>query len=211
MEKQFKKTSGICLLVGGALATLTMAMHPIGGSLEEIARKENVFIISHSLAIISIPFICFGFWGLSTALATKNRLSFLAFVVVSFGLVAVMIAGTVNGFVLPMFASAYSSSTIDRAVLQSIRNYGWLLGTSMDYIFIAGLSLAIFIWSCIIINTSKFSKWLGYYGLLIVVLTTIGFVYKFNFTNVFGFGLFIFSLVSWKIIAAILLIISSKK
>lgn len=211
MEKQFKKASGICLSLGAALATLTMAMHPVGGSLAEIARKKGIFIFSHSLAIISIPFICFGFWGLATALATKSRISFLAFAIVSFGLIAVMIAGTVNGFVLPMFASAYSGSTVDGTILQSIRDYGWLLGISMDYIFIVALSLAMVIWSCIVITTGQLSKWLGYYGLLIVIVTTVGLLMKFNFTSVFGFGLFIFSLVSWKIIAAILLIISSKK
>ena len=211
MEKQFKKASGICLLVGATLATLTMGLHPMGGNLEEIARKKTAFIFSHSLAICSIPFICFGFWGLATALETKNRISSLAFTVVFFGLIAVMIAGTLNGFVLPMFASTYSGSKVDVAVLQLIRNYGWLLGTFMDYIFITALSLAIVIWSCIIINTKRFSKWLGYYGLLIVFITTIGFFFMFNFNNVFGFGLFMLSLVSWKISAAILLIISSKK
>lgn len=211
MEKQFKKASGISLLTGAVLATLTMAIHPVGGSLAEIARKKGVFIFTHSLALISIPFIAFGFWGLATALATKSRISFLAFAVSCFGLVAVMMAGTLNGFVLPMFASKYSGSTVDGSILQVVRDYGWLLGSSMDYIFITALSLAMVIWSGIIIVTSHLSKWLGYYGLLIVIVTVLGLLMKFNFTTEFGFGVFIFSIVSWKIIAAILLIVSSKK
>ncbi|MBL7710747.1 MAG: hypothetical protein JNJ86_16875 [Chitinophagaceae bacterium] len=211
MEKQFKKASGICLLLGSALATFTMAMHPVGGSLAEIARKKGIFIFSHSLAILSIPFIAFGFWGLSTALATKSRISYLSFAIGCFGLMAVLIAGTVNGFVLPSFASNYSDNTVDWAVLQAIRNYGWLIGKSMDYIFITALMLAIAIWSSIIITSGQLSKWLGYYGFLIVIVTTSGLLMKFNFTSAFGFGLFIFSLVSWKLIAAFLLISSSKK
>jgi hypothetical protein len=211
MEKQFKKASGISLLTGAVLATLTMAIHPVGGSLAEIAGKKEIFIVSHILALISIPFIAFGFWGLATALATKSRISFLAFSVTCFGLIAVMIAGTVNGFVLPMFASNYSGSTVDGAVLHAIRNYGWLIGTSMDYIFLIALSLAIVIWSLIITATGELSKWLGYYGLLIVVVTMLGLLMKFNFTSALGFGLFIFSLVSWKIIAAILLMITPSK
>jgi hypothetical protein len=210
MEKQFKKMAGIGLLSGAVLATITMAMHPVGGSLEEIASKKSGFIFSHVLAIISIPFIAFGFWALAKALTTKSSISFLAFAIGCFGLIAVMIAGTVNGFALPMFASAYQGNMVDGAALQAIRDYGWLIGVSMDYIFIAALSLAIVIWSCIIIATGQLSKWLGYYGILIVIVTTIGLLMKFNFTTVIGFGLFIFSLVSWMISAAILLIFSAK-
>ena len=211
MEKQFKKASGISLLTGAILATITMAIHPVGGSLAEIAARKGVFIFTHSLALISIPFIAFGFWGLATALVTKSRISFLSFAVSCFGLIAVMAAGTLNGFVLPMFASNYAGSKVDGAVLQAVRDYGWLLGSSMDYIFITGLSLAMAIWSGIMIATGQLSKWLGYYGLLIVVVTVSGLLMKFNFTNDVGFGVFIFTLVSWLIIAAILLIFSSKK
>ena len=211
MENQFKKATGISLLTGGVLATITMAIHPVGGSLAEIATRKETFIFTHSLALISIPFIAFGFWGLATALLTKSRISFLSFAISCFALVAVMAAGTLNGFVLPMFASNYSGSTVDGSVLQAVRDYGWLLGSSMDYIFITGLSLAIFIWSGIMITTGQLSKWLGYYGLLIVVVTVFGLLKKFNFTTDFGFGVFIFTLVSWLIIAAFLLIFSSKK
>ena len=211
MEKQFRKASGISLLTGAVLATITMAIHPVGGSLAEIAARKGVFIVTHSLALISIPFIAFGFWGLATVLVTKSRISFPSFAVSCFGLIAVMAAGTLNGFVLPMFASNYAGSKVDGAVLQAVRDYGWLLGSSMDYIFITGLSLAMAIWSGIMIATGHLSKWLGYYGLLIVVVTVSGLLMKFNFTNDVGFGVFIFTLVSWLIIAAILLIFSSKK
>lgn len=205
MEKQFKKVSGISLLIGSVLATVTMAMHPVGGNLTTIAGKKGIFIFTHSLALISIPFIAFGFWGLATALVTKSRISFLAFAVSCFGLIAVMVAGTLNGFVLPMFASNYSGSTVAPSVLQAVRDYGWLIGSSMDYIFITALSLAMVIWSGIIIDTGQLSKWLGYYGFVIVLVTVSGLLVKFNFTTDFGFGIFIFSIVSWKIIAAVLL------
>ncbi|MES3016785.1 MAG: hypothetical protein V4721_03355 [Bacteroidota bacterium] len=211
MENQFKKSSGISLLIGGVLATITMALHPVGGSLAEIADRKGTFMITHSLALISIPFIAFGFWGLATALLTKSRISFLSFTISCFALVAVMAAGTLNGFVLPMFASNYSGSTLDASVVQAVRDYGWLLGSSMDYIFITGLSLSMVIWSGIMITTSKLSKLLGYYGLLIAVVTVFGFQMKFNFTTDFGFGIFIFTLVSWLIVAAILLISASKE
>ena len=211
MEKQFRKLSGISLLVGSVLATITMAMHPVGGSLESIAARKGVFMFTHALALISIPFIAFGFWGLATALISKSRASFLAFAVSCFGLVAVMMAGSLNGFTLPMFASNYADSSVDSAGLQAVRDYGWLLGSTMDYIFITAISLSMVIWSGIIIATGQLSKWLGYYGLVIAGVTTLAIFLKFNFTTDFGFGIYIFSLVSWLIIAALLLIFSSNK
>lgn len=210
MEKQFKKAAGISLLTGAVFATMTMALHPVGGSLEEIARKKGVFLFTHSLALFTIPFLAFGFWGLATALFTKSRLSFLSFAISCFALIAVMVAGTVNGFVLPGFASNYSGSTVDGTVLRAVRDYGWILGSSMNYIFIAGLSLAIVMWSVITIATRQLSVWLGWYGLLIVAGTALGLLLKFNFNTKYGFGIFIFMIVSWLIIASLQLIFLSK-
>ena len=41
MEREFKKSAGICLSIGAVFATLTMAMHPVGGSLTAIAQMQN--------------------------------------------------------------------------------------------------------------------------------------------------------------------------
>lgn len=211
METQFKKLAGVSLLIGAILATFTMALHPVGGSLSDIAKQKVMFMFTHALAFISIPLIGFGFWGLTINLKSKNRSSFLAFTVSCFGLVAVMMAGSLNGFTLPMFASEYANSSVDAAFLQAVRDYGWFLGSTMDYIFIASLSVSIVIWSVSILSTGQLNKWLGYYGIVIAVVTLLAILLKSNFTTEFGFGIYIFSLVSWLVIAALLLIFSSNK
>lgn len=211
MEAQLKKSTGISLLFGASLATLTMVLHPMGGNLAEIARQKNTFIFSHSLAIFSIPFLAFGLFGLTKALITKSRLSFIGYAFQYLGLIAAMIAGIINGFVLPQFASLYADGNMDKSIAQSIRSYGNFINLSTDYTFIGLISIAILIWSLVIIQTKKLSKWLGYYGLLVIAICGVGIISNFNFTSVFGFGLFIFGIVSWKIIAGILLILSSRK
>lgn len=211
MEIQFKKTSGICLLIGSALATLTMILHPLGGDLNEIARIKGMLMFSHSLAILCIPFVAFGFWGLATALATSSRLSFLAFCMACFGLIAGMMAGTFNGLVLPQFAANYANGDIDPHVLRAIRGYGRFVNISMDYIFIIFIAISILIWSCVIIRTKILSKWLGYYGLLTVSTIATCLILELNFTSVLGFTLFIFGIVSWKILSGIMLVISADK
>lgn len=211
MEAQFRKTAGVCLLTGSVLATLTMILHPLGGDLAEIARTQRMIVFSHSLAILCIPFMAFGFWGLSHVLATKSGLSFLALVLMCFGLVAAMIAGTFNGLVLPRFAAKYSNSTADPSVLQIVRDYGRYINLAMDYIFIVAGVLSVLIWSSLILFTGSLAKWLGYYGLLLVTVIAVCLILNLNFTSVFGFGLFIFSVVSWKVLAAILLMRPAKK
>lgn len=211
MEAQFKKTSGICLLIGSALATLTMVLHPLGGNLAEIARTKNIFVFSHSLAILCIPYISFGFWGLSHSLVTKGKLSFLAFTIMCFGLVAVMIAGTFDGLILPHFAAAYFNSDVNASVLQAIRDYGRFINLSMDYIFIGATVLSISIWSYLIITGSALPKWLGYYGILLVTSIAACLFLELNFTSVWGFSVFVFGIVSWMILAAIQLIVTAKK
>lgn len=68
MELSFKNLSGICLFFGSLLATLTMLIHPVGGSLGDIAHMKSAFNFSHGMAIFCLPFIAFGFWGLSDVL-----------------------------------------------------------------------------------------------------------------------------------------------
>lgn len=58
---EFKRASGICLLVGSILATLTMALHPMGGDIEHIVKIKRVLMFSHAIAIFCLPFIGFGF------------------------------------------------------------------------------------------------------------------------------------------------------
>lgn len=211
MEKKFKRLSGICLLIGSVLAALTMIMHPMGGNIEQIVKIKNVLIFSHSTAILCIPFVAFGFWGLSVSLKTESRSSYLAFTIICFGLFAAMVAATLNGLVLPRFASAYLNSSIDYSYLKAIIKYGMFLNTSLSYIFIIAAALSVAIWSAIVIRTMRLTKWLGYYGLLIVALGLSAMILNFNFTSVIGFGIFVFGLVSWKIIAGVLLLIPNKK
>lgn len=210
MEIQFRRASGFCLLTGSVLATLTMMLHPLGGDLAEIARTKNIFLFSHSIAILAIPFIAFGFWGLSTALITKGRWSFLAFSIVCFGLMAVILAGAFDGVVLPLFASRYWNSSLDENLLQVVRNYGKYINLCMDYIFITAITLSVSIWSAVIITSARLPKWLGYYGLLLVAVIITCLVFNLNLTSVFRFSLFIFGIVSWKVLASILMIISQK-
>ena len=198
MEKEFSKTTGFSLIISAILLIVTMVLHPSGGSIEHILKIKGVLMGSHGLAIFSLPFVGFGFWGLSVALQTKNHLSTLGFIVSCFGLVAGMIAATINGLTLPLYISN-APNTLDSNTLKTILAYGKYINIPMDYIMIVSLSFAIAVWSFLIISTSLFPKWIGYFGLLLIGFGISGIFLQFNFANLFGFRIFIFGIASWII------------
>jgi hypothetical protein len=198
MEQEYSKTTGFSLVVSAILLIVTMVLHPSGGSIEQILKIKSVLMGSHGMAIFSLPFVGFGFWGLSVALQTKNHLSMLGFIVSCFGLVAGMIAATINGLTLPLYLSN-APNTLDPNILKTILTYGKYINIPMDYIMIVSLSFAIAIWSFLIIRTSLFPKWIGSFGLLLIGFGILGIFLQFNFANLFGFRIFIFGMASWII------------
>ena len=211
METEFKKNSGISLIVGSILMIATMVLHPSGGHIEHILKIKSIIIVSHALAIFSLPFIAFGFLGLSTALLTKSKISILSFIISCFGLFAAMIAATINGLTLPLFLSQIVPQNIDGNIISSIGTYGRNINIPMDYILLISFALSISIWSVLIIMSEKFPKWIGYYGLLLILFGVFALFNKYNFIGLFGFRIIIFGIVSWIIAAGIKILLTNKK
>lgn len=211
METEFKNNSGISLIVGSILMIATMVLHPSGGHIEHILKIKSIIIVSHALAIFSLPFIAFGFLGLSTALLTKSKISILSFIISCFGLFAAMIAATINGLTLPLFLSQIVPQNIDGNIISSIGTYGRNINIPMDYILLISFALSISIWSVLIIMSEKFPKWIGYYGLLLILFGVFALFNKYNFIGLFGFRIIIFGIVSWIIVAGIKILLTNKK
>lgn len=194
--------AGRSLIAGSILTFVTMALHPSGGSLEHIVRIYHLIVFSHALAILSLPLLTMGFWGLSTRLLTPGGLSLLAFFTVLFGLVAVMLAGLFNGLVLPFFAARQLGQT--GAALNTVKlivHYGSTINRALDYVFIAAIFIAIGLWSGLILQTNRLPRWLGYGGLLLVGVVGLGAITRFDFIGLAGFRLLIFGLVGWIVSA----------
>lgn len=210
MEIEFKKISGISLIVGSILMVATMLLHPSGGNIEHILKIKNIIIVSHSLAILSLPFVAFGFWGLTIALLTKSKISILSFIISCFGLFATMIAATINGLTLPLFLSQIVPQNTDVNLIKAISTYGRNINIPMDYILIIAFALSISIWSLLIIQSKTFPKWIGYYGLLLILFGVFALFNRYNFIGLFGFRIIIFGIVSWIIAVGIKILLTDK-
>lgn len=200
MDQSFKRASGFSLIIGSLLLTLTMILHPSGGSIEHILHVVQVNMISHSLAIASLPFIGFGYYGVATALLTKSKISILALAVAILGLVAAMMAGTINGLTLSLFLQGSAEDLQNQVeVIKAIMRYGFAINRPMDYILMGAFMLSMGIWSVLILRTNVFPKWLAYLGLGLVVLGSLGFVMRFDYIHLDGFRIFVLSLVGWNV------------
>jgi hypothetical protein len=207
MQKRFQRLTGYCLIIGSILMVLTMLLHPAGGNIEHIIRISKMVILSHSIAVLSIPFIAFGFYGLAKKLNTESGLSYLGLSIIGFALVAVMLAALLNGLVLPMYLIKNATGTGQKLdSINQIISYSTTFNSALDYVFIAGYSLSMLIWSLLIIRTVAFPKWHGILGLVLVGISLTGVILQLNFISVTGFTVYVFGIVSWIISAGWLLI-----
>lgn len=209
MEKEFKNLAGISLALGAFLMVVTMLLHPAGGNVEHLLKMKHVIMVSHGLALMSMPFTLFGFWGLSHVLSSKSKVSLLAFCISCFALFAAMIAGTINGLTLPLFLSSITNEDIDPAIIKTILKYGSNINIAMDYILMSGLALSIFIWSALIIKQIQALKWIGYSGFAIITVGIVAASKGFNLVGLFGFRIVVFAIVGWIMLVAYKLLIKN--
>ena len=207
MAPAFRKLSGYCLLIGSLLMVLTMLLHPSGGDMQHILKISRIAIISHSLGLLSTVFTAFGFYGLASALLTQSRISFLGLSFAGFALVAVLLAALLNGLVLPMYVMQQSGIAEEKQdTIKLIIQYGVTINAALDYVFIAGYSVAMLIWSAGMLRTEKFPAWLGIWGILLVGISMIAALFQLNFISVSGFTVYVIGIVSWIVSGAFILI-----
>lgn len=130
----------------------------------------------------------------------------LSFMMSCFGLVAAMIAGTINGLTLPMFLSKVSPGDVN--TIRAIVSYGNSINVPMDYIFIFSFSLSFSIWSILIIRSAIFPKWLGYYGLAIILAGVLFSLKQHTLVDLTGFRIVVFAAVSWMVLTAFTILVN---
>ncbi|WP_394750218.1 hypothetical protein [Spongiimicrobium salis] len=211
MEKHNYKSTGVALLLGALLIIATMTLHPSGGSMEHIIAISRIITISHGMAIACLPLLVFGFYGLTQELMDSGKLSVLALIIITFGLIAALFAALFNGLALPFFLTHYTDNLSEyKDILHPITTFSFSINKALDYIFIAASCLAISIYSVLMLKSVIFPKWLGYFGISLFIFVIIGVLTGFVFTNLTGFRIFTFSLAAWVLSAAILQIKTRK-
>lgn len=129
-----------CLMIGAALlAVLTMAHHPDASGSTALARA-----VHGGLLVLSL-FLLAGFWMVSEKIGLGLVGVKIAMVAYSYGVFAVCIAGTVNGFVVP--------ALIDAGVLdEGLSRFAWELNQSLAYGSAYAVAVASVLWGAVLVR-----------------------------------------------------------
>ena len=200
------KDHGQSLMLGAILMTITMVLHPTGGDNQHISNHAHVFIISHGIAIFSLPFVCLGFFGLTGVFVREINWSILAFIFSCLALISALLAAMLNGILLPSFVSAALERGLEDGEIQLIRLFIRKFNAVCDYVFMVSILVAIAIWSLLMLRTSsRNAKIVGCLGFVICFGFAAHAIAKFNYLSIYGFRIFVFGIVLWIICTAILL------
>ena len=205
-DKTFCTGSGIALIIGAILMFVTMVLHPAGGGIDHLQSISTVIIVTHSIAIISVPITLVGFWGLSKLLDIQNIWTISAFSVIAVGLISVMMAGILNGLALPFYVSGISEAMSEEGIHKSILRYNFAFNQALTYVYMMALAIAILIWSARILQTSVLNNLIAYFGILLSLAGIIIFLSGTLSPDLLGFRVFVFSSVAWIILTGILMI-----
>jgi hypothetical protein len=212
MNNSFEKNCGIALIIFTTLLLFTMVLHPAGGSTEHLIRIATTIIISHSVAILSLPFGWIGFWGLTKRLGTDHFLSMMGFGLISLGLIAVLLAATVNGIVMPLFLQHFESVDAENITLiKPILEYGFSINHAFDYIYSVSFILAILCWSVAIICTRKLNEWIGYFGIGLFLMLSLLLISGVAVNSLKGLRFFFSGVVGWIILSGVALLKQGSK
>jgi hypothetical protein len=203
------RMSGAALIAGMIASIITMAFHPTAHDVmgpdhsASIAMQVNIAV--HTLALLFIPIIFLGAFGLTQRLASPNRLALSALVFLGFAEVAIMIAAAASGLIA---TGLYHHMLADPSTADSWRPVLQLNGhinQAFALIYAVASSFAIVLWSAAILRSNIFSRTLGIFGCFLGPITILAVVSGHIRLNVHGFGAIVLGQAIWFISAGVLL------
>jgi hypothetical protein len=198
MNNSFERKAGISLIIFSILLVFTIVLHPTGGSLQHIMNITGMIVVTHSVAILSLPFGWLGFRGLTRKLGTDHFAAELGFAMASLGLIAALCAGATNGLAVPIFLQHYKDATPETlTAIDPILRYSFAFNHAFDYIYTGAFCLAILCWSIAILHTRTLPIWIGWLGGIVSVATAVIFLSGEAVNKLPGLRIFVASILIW--------------
>src|SRR3954469_20051517 len=173
------RIGGIALILGALSGIVTLTFHPSGGqhhvTLAQLETLIAVVVGVHALAIAGLPISFAGGLALTRRIDSPLRLALLGLIVYGFGLIAMMGAATMSGLVTPPVLRQMVAPG-SGGEWHTFMNYTHMLNQAFARIGALATSVAIFLWSLLLIRRSPLARILGAYGLLsaaCVIVTVI--------------------------------------
>ena len=206
MERTRQRTVGLVLGVGSVVSVLLMMRHPsvqahgVAQAIAEIGEKATLNRIVHG-GLIGVMILVFaGFLGLAELLGPQLMRVRAAVLFHGCGVVFMLGAALVSGFVVTDFASGVASMPADK--LDDLAPIFVLCHTLNQVLAKAGtlaLSVALCAWSCALFSRGGCARILAGLGLLVGILPILGLLSGHLRLDVHGMGLVVFAQALWTI------------
>ena len=207
MKKTFQFNSGIAFISSAVLMIITMLSHPHADSLDGLLKLPSIVfkinMFTHSVGILSVPFVLFGCWGLTKYL--QNNIGLFAFFILALGMVTIIVAMVLDGFVTSIFINLVKTSTVPVSQIDLIMTYNSSIIKSLSLIYVFAICIAIILYSIVILISDNFPKWTGIYGIITTLLAMIAIFNGVDLVDFLGIKIFVFGFLSWTLIIGIIL------
>lgn len=176
-----EKNAGWMLIAGTIISFITMAMHPTAHlMLGDFATYAPRNVIAHGIALVAVPLTLVGYGAVARRLLPHAAASArLGHVGIAIAQGAVSIAAIASGLIATAMASRILASTgAEQDLARALLTYTGVVNQAFATVFVVGWSLAMTVWSVVIIRSGAFARWLGWYGLAVgatlLVVTALG-------------------------------------
>jgi hypothetical protein len=196
---------GISLIIGTVGLIITMTIHPtalnVHGPIDELMRVLNLDRLTHSIALLALPFTVFGYAGIFYRLRWNNPWALFGLIVFVFSALAVMIAAFCDGFIAANLIQRMVN--VDESTEKQLRMlllYNTELNQICAKVYVVGSAWSFILWSVAILKLGKFEHIVGFVGFTVGILSL---VLLFGVPmNAHGFGLVVFSQAIWSFLLA---------
>jgi hypothetical protein len=207
------RLSGLALIAGSAGVIITLSLHPSGRGLlapETFEAEARKLIAVHSLALACLPIWFLGACGLAQRVGSggdsDHRFGVAGLVLYGFAMVAMMTGVVFDGLITPGLARQILNTS--GSVGQGWRiafNYNGMVDQAFVRVFVAASSVAIGLWSALIVRSAALARAVGIYGCILGAATVIALLSGQLDRYVHLFSMAIVGQALWFVIAGVLL------
>ena len=195
---------GLALIVGTVAAIVTMAFHPTGfdphASVEAVAYDMSILVAVHTLALLSVPLLVFGFAGVTMRAGWHRPEALLAFIIYALSAVAIMFAGIADGLInAALIPEMTGASDLKLQALKAALSYNFQFNQACAKVFVVGTSLAIILWSITLFRLGVLERRIGIIGWCISLVALFGLLSGHVHMSAHGFGLIVLLQGVWAI------------
>jgi hypothetical protein len=199
---------GLALIFGTVASIVTMSLHPTSvsalASPEALMHEMRVLVAVHTLALLSIPLMVFGFAGVTHRLGWERPAALFAFVLYAFSAIAIMFAaiadGLINAALMPKMISAPES---ELQILKAALAYNFQLNQACAKVFVVGSSLAFIFWSAALLRAGTFGRRVAAVGWFTGGIALLGLLSGHVRMSAHGFALIVFLQAVWVVLLAV--------